>query len=122
MSRHPPGRSQALNPVGAWTSDGQVGVWTHLGDTPSAYVRNVRALVDVISVDHVCIGTDTKLTQPSFRPMGPGRGAGGPPAWGTWPGPRVGERTNLAWHDQTAGFYYVVADAMLRTRFTADED
>jgi membrane dipeptidase len=44
---------------------GVVGVWTHLADTPLDYARNIRALVDVIGIDHVCIGTDTKLTQPS---------------------------------------------------------
>lgn len=54
---------------------GVVGVWTHLADTPLEYARNVRALVDVIGVDHVCIGTDTKLT-PS-RPNGPGPGESG---------------------------------------------
>ena len=34
---------------------------------------------------------------------------------------RAGERTNQAWQDQTAGFYYVVVDAMLKTGFTPDE-
>ena len=86
---------------------GLVGVWTHLADTPLDYSRNIRALVDVIGMDHVCIGTDTKLTPPSPRP-GPQH-------------PRVGERTNQAWQDQTAGFYYVVVDAMLKTGFTRGE-
>ena len=101
---------------------GLVGVWTHLSDTPLDYARNIRALVDVIGVDHVCIGTDTKLTQPSPRPGGPG--TGGPPPGGSAPGqqhPRVGERTSKAWQDQTLGFYYVVVDAMLKTGFTPDE-
>ena len=83
---------------------GLVGVWTHLADSPLEYARNIRALADVIGVDHVCVGTDTKLTQP-------GGGRGG----------RGGERTNQAWQDQTAGFYFVVVDAMLKTGFTADE-
>src|SRR5580692_6480558 len=98
------------------TAGGLVGVWTHLADTALDYARNVRALVDVIGVDHVCIGTDTKLTQPSPRPLGPGPGdpgLGGAGPGGPRPGPRVGERTNLAWQDQTAGFYYAVVDAML---------
>src|SRR5580692_9170011 len=109
---------------------GAIGVWTHLSDTPLEYAHNIRALVDVIGVDHVCIGTDTKLTQPSPRPAGPPpgdhggpAGPGGPPP-GFRPGqqhPQVGERTNLAWEDQTAGFYYVVIDAMLKTGFTPDE-
>jgi membrane dipeptidase len=101
---------------------GLVGVWTHLADTLLDYAQNVRALVDVIGVDHVCIGTDTKLTQPSPRPIGPG--PDGPPPGGSGPGqqhPRIGERTNQAWQDQTVGFYYVVVDAMLKTGFTADE-
>jgi membrane dipeptidase len=89
------------------SAGGLVGVWTHLPDTPLDYARNVRALVNVIAVDHVCIGTDTKLTQASPRP---GR-----------QNARVGERTNQAWQDQTAGFYYVVVDAMLKTGFTPDE-
>jgi membrane dipeptidase len=121
---------------------GLVGVWTHLADTPLDYAKNVRALVDLIGVDHVCIGTDTKLTQPSPRPMGRGPGGSGPggsgsggsgpggsgsvgpPPGGPGPGqqgPRVGERTNEAWQDQSTGFYYVVVDAMLKTGFTADE-
>jgi membrane dipeptidase len=95
---------------------GAVGVWTHLADTPLEFARNVRALVDAIGADHVCIGTDTKLTQPGGRgPGGGGPGRGGPPNG------RVGERTNLAWQDQTAGFYFVVVDAMLKTGFTPDE-
>ncbi|HEX4032666.1 MAG TPA: membrane dipeptidase [Terracidiphilus sp.] len=106
---------------------GLVGVWTHLADTPLDYARNVRALVDVIGVDHVCIGTDTKLTKPynppgGFRPGGPG--PGGPGSGGRGPGqqhPRIGERTNEAWADETAGFYYVVVDAMLKTGFSPDE-
>lgn len=91
---------------------GLVGVWTHLADTPLDFARNVRALVDVIGIDHVCIGTDTKLTPPSPRPGGPRPGQ---------QHARVGERTNQAWQDQTAGFYYVVVDAMLKTGFTPDE-
>src|SRR5580658_5075683 len=36
---------------------GAIGVWTHLSDTPLEYARNIRAMVDVIGVDHVSIGT-----------------------------------------------------------------
>jgi membrane dipeptidase len=35
------------------TAGGLVGVWTHLADTALDYARNVRALVDVIGVEHV---------------------------------------------------------------------
>jgi len=81
----------------------------------------------VIGVDHVCIGTDTKLTQPGGPPGGGGPGGGGPggrgPAGGRGgqPNGRAGERTNQAWQDQTVGFYYVVVDAMLKGGFTSEE-
>lgn len=90
---------------------GIIGVWTHLADTPLEYAQNIRALVDVIGVDHVCIGTDTKLTKPYHKPGSPE----GPR------GDRLGERTNLAWQDQRDGFYFTVVDAMLKTGFTEDE-
>lgn len=94
---------------------GVIGVWTHLADSPLEYAQNVRTLVGVIGVDHVCIGTDTKLT-PSYRAPGAQNGN-----VGAQRGERVGERTNLAWQDQQFGFYYAVVDAMLKTGFTSDE-
>lgn len=94
---------------------GVIGVWTHLADTSLEYAQNVRALADVVGVDHVCIGTDTKLT-PSYRP-----GGNAPSNGGGKNGERPGERTNNAWKDQTSGFYYTVVDALLKTGFNADE-
>jgi microsomal dipeptidase-like Zn-dependent dipeptidase len=117
------------------SAGGVVGVWTHLSDTPAEYARKIRALADVIGAEHVCIGTDTKLTQPGVRPSGPGpagppHGSAGLPGPGG-PGPsasrpaqpsaRVGERTNEAWADQTVGFYYAVVDAMLKAGFNPEE-
>lgn len=105
---------------------GAVGVWTHLADTPLEFAKNLRAMADVIGVDHVLIGTDTKLTPPTPRHADPP--PGGPHPGGPHPGFRpgqkhsqIGERTNLAWEGETAGFYYVVVDAMLKTGFTPDE-
>ncbi|GGG97908.1 dipeptidase [Silvibacterium dinghuense] len=107
------------------SAGGAVGVWTHLADTPLDYAKNLHALADVIGVDHVCIGTDTKLTPPTPWHGGPPPGtphpdgphAGGPPG-----GPsQVGQRTNLAWADQKTGFYYAVVDAMLKVGFATDE-
>lgn len=118
---------------------GVVGIWTHLSDTPLEYAQNIRAMVDVIGVDHVCIGTDTKMTPPyrspgNFNP---------PPRQDNSNNPksapphdsiatknnltddknrgRVGERTNEAWQNQKFGFYYAVVDAMLKTGFSEDE-
>lgn len=66
---------------------GVLGVWTHLADTPLEYAQNIRAMVDVVGIEHICLGTDTKLT-PAYRspnaprpgngPGGPGNGPGGP--------------------------------------------
>lgn len=111
---------------------GVVGVWTHLAATPLAYAQNIRAMVDVAGIDHVCIGTDTKLTRPSPRPAGSHggtrdryRGEGHPPGnhrpGSHAGGVRTGERTNLAWAGETAGFYPTVVDALLKTGFSAEE-
>ena len=111
---------------------GVVGVWTHLADTPQEYAHNIRALVDVIGIDHVCLGTDTKLTQPSPRGFGPPPGAGPQGGQGVHGGPpprfrpgqkhaQVGERTNMAWEGETAGFYYVVVEALLKSGFSKEE-
>jgi membrane dipeptidase len=94
---------------------GIIGVWTHLADSPIEYAQNIRALVEVIGVEHVCIGTDTKMT-PSYRAPNPNQQSA------SAPGPeRIGERTNLVWKGQTAGFYHTVADAMLKIGFSPDE-
>jgi membrane dipeptidase len=120
---------------------GVVSVWTHLADTPAEYAQNIRALVDVMGIDHVGIGTDTKLTPSSGGGRGGGRGPQGNPdvrqdanargrsdggvEGGRGPGGqgggRVGERTNQVWQGQDAGFYYTVVDAMLRAGFTPGE-
>jgi membrane dipeptidase len=107
---------------------GIVGVWTHLSDTPLEYAQNIKAMVDVVGIDHVCIGTDTKMT-PSYRPPGNTGNQGGPPHdSNNQNGPgndkgrgRIGERTNEAWLDQKVGFYYAVVDALLQTGFNEDE-
>ncbi|HSZ87721.1 MAG TPA: membrane dipeptidase, partial [Puia sp.] len=113
---------------------GVIGVWTHLSDTPLEYVQNIKALVDVVGIDHICIGTDTKMT-PSYRSAGTGNpdnpsdhrpsdnnNQNDPPPGGDKDrGRRIGERTNEAWQDQKVGFYYAVIDAMLKTGFNEDE-
>lgn len=82
---------------------GVIGVWTHLADSPLALAQNIKALVDVVGVDHVCIGTDTKMATPS----------GG--------SDRPGGKTNAAWQNLTQGFYYSVVDALLQTGYGEDE-
>ena len=97
----------------------------------------MRALVEVVGIDHVCIGTDTKLTPPYRPPAGPAPQGGGAPGnrpegpppgdkspgvpGGGQPGRRVGERTNEAWPNQQVRFYYAVVEVLLQTGFTATE-
>lgn len=116
---------------------GVIGVWTHLSDTPLEFAQNIRAMVDVIGVDHVCIGTDTKLTTPYRSPNDAGGKPGGPPPGSNQnekrdssrhdnkpqngPPLRFRDRTNEAWDEQKTGFYYAVVDAMLKTGFNEDE-
>jgi microsomal dipeptidase-like Zn-dependent dipeptidase len=116
---------------------GVVGVWTHLVDSPAEYVQAVRDMVNAAGIDHVCIGTDTKLTpanRPGGGPGGPGgRGPGGPGGPGGAPGGsggrgpggqgrgRMGGGTNQAWADQKVGFYYAVVGEMLKQGFKDTE-
>ena len=111
-----------------------IGVWTHLVDSPAEYVQAVRDMVDVVGIDHVCIGTDTKLTQGNNpggsggpgggRPNGGpdvgrrGEGQGGGPGGGRG---RGGGRTNEAWADQKVGFYYAIVEQMVIQGFTPEE-
>ncbi|HLY69400.1 MAG TPA: membrane dipeptidase [Puia sp.] len=118
---------------------GIIGVWTHLSDTPLAYAQNIRAMADVIGVDHVCIGTDTKMT-PSYRSPGHSNSQTGQNNasnrtddqshdgnnanhnMGDGKNPvRVGERTNEAWQNQQDGFYFAVVRAMLQTGFNEED-
>ncbi len=95
-----------------------------------------------MGIDHVGLGTDTKLTPASGGGRGGGRGPQGNPdgpqdpnargrsddapigRGGQGPGRggvRVSERTNEAWQGLTVGFYFAVVDAMLKAGFTPEE-
>lgn len=87
---------------------GVIGVWRHLTDTPADYVQNIRAMVDTIRVDNVCIGTDTKVTR-AIKPNDNST-------------PRLGEFTNGIWQNQQqSGFFYEVVAEMLKTGFSEKE-
>jgi membrane dipeptidase len=77
---------------------GVIGVWTKLADSPKEFTENIKAMVDVVGIDHVGIGTDTDLLSS-----------------------RVGQGTNQAWSALTGGFFYGVVGEMLRQGFTPDE-
>lgn len=82
---------------------GVIGIWTHLADTPIDYAKNIRAMVDVVGTEHVCLGTDTKMA---------------PPINST---DRFEKKTNQSWENTNDGFFYTVVDALLKTGFTEKE-
>jgi membrane dipeptidase len=86
-------------------SGGIIGAWRHLTDTPLEYAQNIRTLVDIIGVDNVCIGTDTKMSRAAENknPF------------------RLGEYTNQIWQNQEQGYFYVVVDALLKIGFSEKE-
>lgn len=84
-------------------SGGVVGVWTHLADSITDFVQNIRAMVDVIGAEHVCIGTDSKMAV----------SAGGDP--------RFGKKTNDYWSDGKQGFLYAVIESMITHGFSDSE-
>jgi membrane dipeptidase len=81
---------------------GVIGVWTHLASSPQEYVKNIKAMVDVVGVDHVCIGTDSKMTLPSNSNN------------------KFDKKTNQSW-DKEEGFFYSVVDAMLQIGFSEED-
>jgi len=82
---------------------GLIGVWTHLVESATEYAQNIRAMVDVVGIEHVCIGTDTKMAPPNGS------------------NERMGQKTNQAWENESEGFLYTVVDMLLKTGFTESE-
>lgn len=111
---------------------GVIGVWTHLADSPTEFADNIKAMVDVVGIDHVCIGTDTKLT-PAYRsPNDKGWEQGGDkkPQGQNEPPKRENDQkgqdnnkkqgpqgTNQTWGVEKQGFYYTVVESLLNAGF-----
>ena len=82
---------------------GVIGIWTHIADTPTAYVENIKAMVDVVGVEYVCIGTDSQMATPKNG------------------NDKFGKNTNQRWDNNKNGFLYTVVEAMLKAGFTKSE-
>jgi membrane dipeptidase len=77
---------------------GLIGLWRSRWTSLVEYVNSVKAMTDLIGIDHVAIGTDTDLTASYMLPY-----------------------TNRIWTDQNEGFFYAVAAEMLKQGFAPEE-
>nr|WP_303652862.1 membrane dipeptidase [Paludisphaera mucosa] len=77
---------------------GVIGVWTKLSDSIEEYVGGLKAMADVVGVDHVGIGSDTDILST-----------------------RAGRSTNAARPGLAGGFFKAPVAEMLRQGFTPDE-
>ncbi|HVM89995.1 MAG TPA: membrane dipeptidase [Puia sp.] len=82
---------------------GVIGIWTHLANKPLDYAKNIKAMVDIVGTEHVCIGTDTKMAPPNNT------------------NDRFGRKTNQSWEGMKEGFFYAVVDALLQAGFSEKE-
>ena len=114
---------------------GIIGIWTHLADTPMAFADNVKAMVDIVGIDHVAIGTDTKMT-PAYRsPNNKWEERKEKPKqekdssnFKNNKEPKINENkkqggdvTNTVWPDQKQGFYFNLVDVLSKAGYTEKE-
>ncbi|WP_240615373.1 dipeptidase [Pedobacter paludis] len=114
---------------------GVIGIWTHLADTPTAFADNIKAMVDIVGIDHVAIGTDTKMTpayrspndkweQPKERPKQNKNDSNfnnDDKPKGNENKNQGGDTTNTVWGNQKKGFYFTVVEALLKAGYTRKE-
>jgi microsomal dipeptidase-like Zn-dependent dipeptidase len=110
---------------------GLLGVWPHLASSSKEYAENIKAMVDIVGIDHVCIGTDTKIT-PEYREVTPemqeefkkreaerGKNGGeGPKMSATEKNPNA---VNHVWADDPMPFYQSVVRELLAIGFSEKE-
>lgn len=114
---------------------GVIGVWTHLAEKPFDFAENIKAMVDVVGIDHVAIGTDTKMTPAYHSPndnwgkssnkQRPDKNTDKEHQFdkpvGKQEKKHVEKTTNTNWTDQKRGFYYSVVESLLNAGFSENE-
>lgn len=110
---------------------GVIGVWPHLASSPEEYASNIRAMVDIVGIDHVCIGTDSKIT-PDYMEFSPEHmakmkemeekrkqeGDKGPKPNFPKKDPNA---VNHEWNDQPDNFYHSIIRCLLAEGFNEEE-
>lgn len=110
---------------------GVIGVWTHLAESPTEFAANIKAMVDIVGIHHVAIGTDTKMTPAYHSPNDNWeQNQGKPKSEGNvnidskpkQENKKYTEKTtNTNWESQKRGFYYTVVEALLKAGFNEKE-
>ena len=86
---------------------GVIGVWPHLANTPEEYAANIKAMVDVVGIDHVTIGTDSKITPGYDERSGSFRQGSG--------------TANHVFNDVDDNFYHSVITELVALGFTQED-
>ncbi|WDF48472.1 membrane dipeptidase [Chryseobacterium sp. KACC 21268] len=110
---------------------GVIGVWTHLAESPTEFAANIKAMVDIVGIDHVAIGTDTKMTPAYHSPNDNWGQSQDKPKLEVNPNndskpkqenkKHAEKTTNTNWENQKRGFYYTVVEALLKAGFNEKE-
>lgn len=111
---------------------GVIGVWPHLANSPEEYASNIHAMVDIVGIDHVCIGTDSKITpeymefnpemMERFRQEHEDRNQSGQEEEHHPMMPQKDPNAiNHEWNDQPDNFYHSVVRCLLAEGFNEEE-
>lgn len=108
---------------------GVIGIWPHLANTPEQYAKNIKAMTDIIGVDHVTIGTDSKITTEFNEWEGdmPGGDEKQKPDGEGLQGPVGGfgkkstDAVNHVWNDEEDNFYHSVIRCLVKEGFSEEE-
>ena len=116
--------------------DGVIGVWPHLANSPEEYAANIKAMVDVVGIDHVTIGTDSKITaefnewqnlpreddgEDRREHNGDGEGFGEQDGGGFMINETEDKGINHVWTAEDENFYYSVIQALVNEGFNEEE-
>lgn len=86
---------------------GVIGVWPHLANSPAEYAANIKAMADVVGIDHVTIGTDTKITPEYDEASGSYR--------------QGSNAVNHVWNDVDDTFYHSVITELVNLGYSQED-